>query len=300
MRKLSIFLLLVISITAAMAQAIRLKSDDFDPEKPCTFVIDLNKTPDSDGNTGGSAAIMAAAEAGAKVYIWTWNPGGDGLRDPEDKNGEWASSNETMAGTYLGGGIVEFNLNGKSPVDFYKVDAKTVYDNDFSMLVKLKDGSKANGVEPKTADLILEVAPPSYRIFSIPPRKAPTNDSTFSRSSEVMTIFYDNKLETNAAMQGVDSVVIFYRVTLSNGQTVAPLSFNNSKNNVKLAMDYLGNGVFRKQFIPELFFRDAAIFDPAKVPAGVTITAVECQFVKKGTSTSAASPNYKMVFSDCP
>jgi hypothetical protein len=285
MRKLLFsFLLMAAFGSQVWAQAARLESpDNFATDKACTFLIDLKAC-----TYGGAAELIKKLDAGETLYLWTWNPGGSVA------NGEWSASNPDMAVTNKGNGVVSFTV---VPTTFYKVDAKTVFDKDFSMLVKGKDGSeKIGGFEMKTEDLKIEVAPPSFKLFNIPPAKSSTNDSTFSSASEWFTFFYDSKLEAKSSMQGATEFAVFSKGYLDDGSNVTVVNFRTSGTDPRFQMSPVtGNqGVFMWQIIPNELFKDKL--------AGKKLVKIDMRVIKKGATGTgdAIDETVSASFSDCP
>ena len=94
---------------------------DFNPNAPATIYVDANKTECPD---------LAGFD---EMYMWTWNPAELPAGD-DNHNGSWDESNENLKMTAEGGGIFSYTM---IPTEFYKVDAATVYEKDFSFLIKL-------------------------------------------------------------------------------------------------------------------------------------------------------------------
>lgn len=285
MRKLLFsFLLMAAFGSQAWAQPARLADPDgFAPDKACTFLIDLKAC-----TATGAPELIKKLDAGETLYLWTWSPG-------SVENGEWGASKPEMAVKNEGNGVVSFTV---VPTTYYKVDAKTVFEKDFSMLVKAKDGGKPAGsdFEMKTEDLKIEVAPPSFKLFNIPPAKSSTNDSTFSSASEWFTFFYDSKLESKSSIQGSTEFAIFSKGYLDDGSNVTVVNFRTSGTDPRFQMSPVtGNpGMFMWQIIPNELFKDKL--------AGKKLIKIDMRVIKKGaTGTSdAIDETVSASFSDCP
>lgn len=283
MRTLFLSLLLGLLMSSqAWAQAARLADpDNFAPDKSCTFLIDLKLC-----TAGGVPELLKKLDAGENLYLWTWNPG-------SVDNGDWADSKPEMQVKNEGNGVVSFTV---IPMVFYKVDAKTVYEKDFSMLVKAKSGAKVGDFEMKTEDLKIEVAPPSFKLFNIPPAKSSTNDSTFSRASEWFTFYYDSKLETKSSMQGQTEFSVFSKGYLDDGSTVTIVNFKNAGIDPRFQMSPVTgwSGVHMWQIIPNELFKDKL--------NGRRLVKIDMRVIKRGaqSTSDAIDETVSASFSDCP
>lgn len=200
------------------------------------------------------------------LYIWTWMP-----NDPVAGNGQWGDSNEDMIMTAEGNDIWSKKI---VPAEFYGVaNAQPFYDNGISLLVKADDGSGSGGVEDKTEDLAIVVAPPfvpQKKVYSFP---SPDGlDTLSSTPKDIFTLIYDNSIEDKVSMQNATDLYIYARCTTNTGLEVKPATLGQVRNTPKLQMTNNGDGTFRWMILPE------EIFDT--VPAGQWIVTMRFQVMK--------------------
>ena len=237
-----------------------------DPTTELKIIVDISKF---DASLEHVQNLQADAAAGLDLYIWTWSPAEH--QDPHPLvNGvgtaPWKESNEALKMTKEAENIYTFTL---TPTEFYEVDAQTVFANDLSFLVKPKDGGGYGDPDRKSTDVTIPIDPPVTKrdpAFLFPGRFVDT---------DLVMLYYDNKEESEAGMQNLpaDGAWFFAQATLSDSTTVniAPNAFQVG-NFPQLQMDYYGDGIFKKYFVPRDFFN---------VPAGKSITKVTLYIQKR-------------------
>jgi hypothetical protein len=223
-----------------------------EPEQvnPTDSVKIIVNTNQFNAGLGHVQELLDAIAAGEDLYIWTWKPAEHGPTHPL-VNGlgsqPWKNSNPALKMKNEGGGIYSFTM---LPVDFYAVDAATVYAEDIHFLVKPQDGGGYGDPDRKSEDLLLAVEPP----FTV--RKPAFGFPSFVTQNDLFLITYENKRETIAAMQnlGEGDVYLFSEATLSDSTVIRISSYFLTPSNPTLQMDYVGNQVFEKAFVPAQFF----------------------------------------------
>lgn len=241
---------------AVQAQKVWSEPEEIDPNAEVTIYADLSQM-DCDKLVGNAGPL----------YMWTWNPA-----DPVVGNGDWGNSNPAMEMTNDGPNIWKITF---TPVDFYGVDAQTVYDNDISFLVKGVDGGSggdcsAAGDENKTEDLMLEVNPPDggvQKVYSFP---EPQSDTVGIGGSDVYTLIYDNSLEEKPSMQNATDLYVYARAYDMNGTRYRPATLQQVGSNPDLQMTKDGT-TFSWTIQPSVFFQ---------IPDGQTLDYLELQVVK--------------------
>lgn len=213
------------------------------------------------------------------VFLWTWQPTGDGDRAPEFQNGEWTSSNPNMAMTNEGNDVWSMTM---VPTEFYNTDAATIFANDISCLAKLKDGSGAGGGgcdEDKTEDLMLSIEPPvvgPQKVFTFP--AAYSKDSLAITADDVLTLIYDNNLEEKESMQNATDLFVFAQATTVSGRTIRIENLRQVDENPALQMTYKGDGIFHWTIIPNNIY---------PVPAGDPLDILRLRIIKPDLVNSA-------------
>jgi len=232
----------------AMAQAVVPDPNPYnDPNSEVKIIVDLNLL---DQNLSHTQLLIEAATNGEDMFIWTWSPFEFPAGSPK-VNGEgaqpWKNSNEVLKMTSEGGLVYSYTM---IPVEFYEVDAATVFENDIKFLVKPKDGGGYGDPDVKSEDLTLEINPPNVArsvVYGFP--SAPLQDDIFR-------IVYDNYREDKPSMQNLQAgnVYVYLEATLTDSTTIVPSTFFQVGNNPNLEMKVAGNGIFELVIIPELFF----------------------------------------------
>jgi hypothetical protein len=242
------FCLVLTGTNVALAQAVVPDPNPYnDPNSEVKIIVDLNLL---DQNLSHTQLLIEAATNGDDMYIWTWSPFEFPAGSPK-VNGEgeqpWKNSNEVLKMTSEGGLVYSYTM---IPVEFYEVDAATVFANDIKFLVKPKDGGGYGDPDIKSEDLTLEINPPNVArsiVYGFP--SAPLQDDIFR-------IVYDNYREDKPSMQNLEAgnVYVYLEATLTDSSTIVPSTFFQVGNNPNLEMKVAGNGIFELVIIPEIFF----------------------------------------------
>jgi hypothetical protein len=194
--------------------------------------------------------LIADADAGLDLYIWTWKPYEFPAGHPK-ANGEgaqaWKNSNELLKMTQEAEHLYSYTM---VPTEFYEVDAATVYAEDIHFLVKPKDGGGYGDPDRKSGDLLFVVDPPNVArpaVYGFPIK--PLQDDVFR-------VVYDNYKEEKLSMQnlGTQECYVFLEATLTDSTIIRPSSIFQVGNNPDLQMKQIGTGIFELVMIPELFF----------------------------------------------
>lgn len=231
--------------------------DNFDPEAEVKIMVDISKCD--------CQRLLGSIDP---LYLWTWNPAELPASDP-NSNGSWTSSNTALEMTNEGGDVWSFTM---IPTEFYKVDAATVYANDFSLLVKALDGTGAGGGgcdEDKTEDLSIAVDPP------VEPAKVIAGFPQVALSDDVLTLIYDNNIEEKESMQDLspsESIFFMVELVLDDSSVVKPYQFFTIEQNPELMMQGNDDGTFTSTFVPEEHFAE-------HIPAGQRLIALDIKFL---------------------
>lgn len=273
MKKRILIALLIAFNSAAFAQKAYLAEvgslapiENFKPDKPCKIVVNLNLTK----NELGIVEIAKTED----MYMWTWSPFEFVLPHPK-ANGEadpaWKNSNPLLKMTKEGDGIYSYVL---TPTEFYEVSAQKVYDNDFKLLVKPKDGGGFGDPDKKTEDLTIEVDLPVtvVKLSSFPEGAGPKKDTLLFSDGDPLSVIYDHKVETKPSL---DSAKEFYLYPIGKGTDglTYKLSVNAKQvvNYPQLKMIRSTTDVFIGMVIPEKLFT---------LPTGVKLTEITFQIVR--------------------
>lgn len=209
------------------------------------------------------------------LYIWTWSP-----TEPSTKIGTWNNSLEGARLEQVGPNIWRF---GMIPTQFYDTDPDAVYDNGICFLVKRKDGGTggncaAGGGDFKTTDVWVPVPKPpglARKVYSFPDVR--DLDTLLTRTDDVFTLFYNNRLEDKPTMQNLgDNVYVYFRVVGSNGQSYRVSALASVGANPKLKMKNLGDGLYSYSVIPQ----DIMVGANQPLPPGVTINRLRLQILR--------------------
>lgn len=232
--------------------------ENFDPESEIKIMIDTKLLDASLEHVQG---LNEAISNGEDMFIWTWKPNEHGEGHPL-VNGigaqAWKNSNDALKMTNEGDGIFSFSM---VPTEFYEVDAQTVYDEDFSLLIKPKDGGGYGDPDIKSEDLKIVVNPPAGPIVKI--KSFPSaigsgleGDTLGTDQLDVFSLIYDNAGETKESLKGVDDLYIYPEVVLKGGE-ILKIAGNAKKvaDFPELQMKSDGDGVFIISFIPQYFFK---------------------------------------------
>lgn len=265
-----------LGLSPLIAQKTWIQPDEINPADSVTIYVDIKACE--------CQRLLGATE----VFLWTWQPAGD--RDEAYENGEWTASNPALSMKSEGNDVWSYTM---IPTEFYGVDAQTVFDNDFSFLVKAADGSGEGGGgcdEDKTEDLELKVDPPvtgPRKLYTFPDKAA--KDTVYITPNDVITLLYDNNLEEKPTMQGVDDLFVWARGNTAGGKELEVTFWKDVGQNPELEMTNLGNGLFRFSFIPSELY---------EVPEGDELIKLRLQVVRKSVSNSndIADPLFNVFF----
>jgi len=273
MKKVIILIAIVFGFTTVNAQKAWFEPEGALMNEEITIYVDLNKF---DKTLDHTQLLVDTAAAGEDMYMWTWSPYEFSAGTPKT-NGigptAWKNSNPilkmTKASTDPNELIYTYTM---IPTEFYEVDAKTVYENDIKFLVKPQDGGGYGDPDFKSEDLELGLEAPftSQIIKGIP---------SVAFQNNLVTVLYDNNFETVSSMQNMaDNEAYMYAAawdttggTTGNPDFVIATYFNASKT-PSLQMEYRGDGVFQRTFIPEEFF---------SVPAGTILGRLQFVILRK-------------------
>lgn len=253
------------------------KADEIDPDGVLKITVDIYAL---DQGQEYVQNLIADAEAGLDLYIWTWSPKEFPAGHPK-ANGTgseaWKNSNDTLKMVDEGGGLYSWTI---IPTEFYEVTAQEVYDKDIKFLVKPKDGGGYGDPDRKSDDLTVAVDPPDLTrkpAFLFPGR---------FQSDDLVMLYYDNSEEENPGMQNIASeeVYFFAEAMLSDSTTVRIANNGFSVGNFpQLKMEDFGGGIYKRYFFPNELFN---------VPAGKTISNIT-MYVQKKTYINPATDRIK-------
>jgi len=127
-----------------------------DPEDSLTVIVDLNLL---DATPVHVQNLIADAQAGLDLYIWTWNPR-EHLAGHPYVNGTgaqpWKNSNNALKMTALGNLVYSYTFT-PDLLSWYATDTATAYDNGLSFLVKPKDGGGYGAPDRKSDDINIPI-----------------------------------------------------------------------------------------------------------------------------------------------
>lgn len=240
--------ILFTSLTSSFSQVVTSEPSEYiDPTLEVKIIVNLDLL---DLTQESVLNLIADADAGLDVYIWTWKP----YEFPAGHikaNGigaeAWKNSNELLKMTREAEHLYSYTM---IPTEFYEVDAATVYSEDIHFLVKPKDGGGYGDPDRKSGDLVFVVDPPDVvrlAVYGFP--SSPLQDDIFR-------IIYDNYKEEKVSMQnlGPQECYVFLEATLTDSSTIRPSSIFLAGNNPDLQMKQIGTGTFELIMVPELFF----------------------------------------------
>lgn len=238
MKHFALSLILIAFCSASWAQKAYLADpDNFDPEAETKLMIDIKQ-----------CECQKLLDNPGPLYIWTWKPFELDGSDP-NANGQWTASNAALELTNEGDNVWSFTL---IPTEFYKVDAATVYAEDFHFLVKGFDGGGGGTCEDenKTEDLSITVDPPFVPVTAIQGFPA------VFQGDDVFTVIYNNNIEEKETMQNLEenNAYVYMLATTTDSVDYQIETFFNTGKNPDLQMSYRGEGIFYKSFIPNDFF----------------------------------------------
>lgn len=210
------------------AQTITTEPANIIPDEEVTFTFDFTGT------------ALAGKD---NIWIWSWVANED-----ESYKGPDAPTNVNPAGD----GQVAAKLVATDepnvftltmvPTEFYNVAATEI--PKIGMLAKGRDWS-----DGQTSDAFFDVEPP---VFESPVVR--TFPTAFSQQ-DVVSVFYDSKLEENEALKNEQNLYLYISVagTYNDGSAMA-FDDNLLPIDEKVKLRALGNGLYKLSFIPEKFF----------------------------------------------
>lgn len=265
---LSLFLILI--AFTGFGQVTTIPAEYNDPSTELTIIIDLNQL---DQSADFVQNLIADADAGLDIHIWTWKPAEHPVGHPL-VNGTgaqpWKSSNEALKLTRISDRVYSYTM---IPTQFYAVSASTVFTEDIHFLIKPTDGGGFGDPDRKSPDLLIPIDPPDLDrpiVYSFP---------LTVLQDDIITVVYDNFRETVVGMQNLaaDNCTVFLEALLESGGILRPSPFLQAGTNPTLKMTYKGDGVFEKVLIPGRFF---------EVPAGDRILQITAVAMKSNLSAS--------------
>ncbi|MBP7510893.1 MAG: hypothetical protein KA981_03130 [Bacteroidia bacterium] len=263
MKRIVTTLSLIVFSVLAYSQAAWIVPETPDVTKPVRIYVDLTKTTNT-----------SCLNEPGPFYIWTWSPfehkeGSSKVNGTGDK--PWKNSNDVLMMTrdsVKGEKVWYYEM---TPTEFYEVPAADVYSKGISLLVKPKDGGGYGDPDIKTEDLIISITPPKLSrgyIYNVPATILP---------NELVTIYYDNPIDTNAAMKNLATgdAYLWIKCTGIDTVTMAPVVYQPTPfflvgDNPKLEMskDPL-TGKFYLTFVPETFFGFSPTFRSTNIECTV-------------------------------
>lgn len=257
-----IIILLSFIYQNSFAQLAWIDPPEPDVREEVTLYVDVAQDPD----------CQKLATSEGPLYIWTWGPSGPTV---ENGNGTWDNSNEAMVMTHEGGTLWSFTF---VPDELYDVDNfKDIYKDGLDFLVKEKDGGaggdcSAEGGEFKSSDIHLNIPSPFVEpVYSIPDVIGDT--AVFSRTDDIFTLIYDNKLEEKLSMIGATNLYVYPRGFDADGTQYIVTPLGGLGGDSRLQMIDNGNSIYSFSFIPDEFFFDV-------LPDGVSVETIQFQIVQ--------------------
>jgi hypothetical protein len=270
MKKILAFALLFTGVS--MTAQVTSDPEQVDPGAPVTVFVDINQL---DASLDHVQNLLTAISNGEDLYIWTWKPFEHGPASPK-ANGlgatAWKNSNPILKMTDEGNGLYSYTF---TMTDFYEVDAATCYKEDMHFLVKPLDGGGYGDPDIKSEDLVLKVDPPATDkdpFFPFPYIQVGQDDA--------LILTYENFREEKESMQGLDpdECYVYAEATLTDNSKIIIDNIFNVGSNPDLQMNYIGEGVFEKAFVPDQFF---------DVPAGKEIDFMKFIIIRKTYASGA-------------
>lgn len=247
-----------------MAQAAWIEPDptsaNFNPDLEIKIYVDAKKTECPD---------LAQFD---EVYMWTWSPR-ELPAGNEKHNGTWSESNDVLKMTAEGDGVFSYTM---IPTEFYEVDAATVYENDFSLLIKLKDGAggattcnedKSEDLEVLSEPFVLE-----RKVYSFPDA---IKDTLAGTPSDFFTLIYNHNLEEKEGLVDQDDFYVFLKAVGDDARTYTYAQPAQLANFPELQMKRGDNGVFNWTIQPDKIFSSL-------LTDGVKIDLLRIQIAKAG------------------
>lgn len=249
MRKYILSLISVLAMLVAHAQVSTIPTENINPADTLKFIVNLDEL---DVSKDYVQNLIADADAGLDLFIWTWkpfeHPAGDSLVNGLG-GAPWKNSNPALKMTKEANHLYSYTL---VPTQWYGVDAATVYSEDIHFLVKPKDGGGYGDPDRKSDDLVVKIDPPATErdpVFQFPSRAG---------QDDIITIVYENWRETKPSMQNLnaDSVYVHAECKLMDGTIIKVPSnyFLDPTTEPKAKMTQVEDGVFELLMIPEKYF----------------------------------------------
>lgn len=261
---------LLLAMQIVTAQAAWIEPDptsaDFDPTTEVTIYIDANQTECPD---------LANFD---QVFMWTWSPN-ELAAGEVNANGEWGASNPNLMLTPEGAGIFSYTM---IPTEFYQVDAATVYENDFSFLIKLADGAggMTTCAEDKSEDLEVLSEPFVFerKVYSFPDA---IKDTLAVNPDDYFTLIYNSNLESDSIIRAAGHYNVFLKVVDTDGRTYTYAPPTQLDNFDELKMRDNGDGTYLWTVRPS----DILIGGNQPLPADREISHLRLQIAKTGART---------------
>jgi hypothetical protein len=249
MKKIVVSIITILAGFAVTAQVSSVPAENINPADTVKIIVDLDQL---DVTQEYVQNLIADADAGLDLFIWTWKPyewkAGDSLVNGLG-GAPWKNSNPALVMTKEANHIYSFTM---VPTTWYNVSAATVYKEDIHFLVKPKDGGGYGDPDRKSGDLSLKIDPPSTDrepVYQFP---------SLVGQDDVLTVVYENWRETKASMQDLDpdSAYIHAECKLISGTVIKIPSnyFNDPTLTPQAKMAYKGDSDFEWQIVPEIYF----------------------------------------------
>lgn len=250
MKKLLSILSTFCLMIGLQAQITTIPPSNINPNDSLTIIVDLNQL---DQTLDYVQNLIADADAGLDMFIWTWKPFEHPAGHPM-VNGlggaPWKNSNPALVMKKEGPRVYSWTI---IPTEFYEVDAATVYQEDIHFLVKPKDGGGYGDPDRKSGDLLVKIDPPVTErdiIYSFP--------SSFL-GDDLVQFVYENNRETKPSMQnlGPEDAYVYSECKLVSGTVIKiPANyFVNMSDFPETRMTYFGNGSFEFTIMPSDYFQ---------------------------------------------
>jgi hypothetical protein len=249
MKKILASIFGVVTVLAANAQVSSVPSENINPADTVKIIVNLD---DLDVTQEYVQNLIADADNGLDLFIWTWkpfeHPAGDSLVNGLG-GAPWKNSNPALMMTKEANHIYSYTM---VPTIWYGVDAATVYKEDIHFLVKPKDGGGYGDPDRKSGDLVLKIDPPATDrepVFQFP---------SLVGQDDILSVVYENWRETKPSMQNLDadSAYIHAECKLISGTVIKIPSnyFADPTLTPQAKMTLVDDGEFQWQIVPEMYF----------------------------------------------
>ena len=255
MKKIVYSALLMAVAFVAKAQVSTEPPSNINPDDSLKIIVNLDQL---DGTQEYVQNLIADADAGLDIYIWTWKP----VEHPAGHplvNGvggsPWKNSNDTLVMKKEAEHVYSYKM---VPTDFYGCDAALVYKEDIHFLVKPKDGGGYGDPDRKSGDLKVAVDPPATErdpVYGFP---------TAIAEDDILTIVYENDRETKTSMQNLDadSAYVHAECKLVSGTVVKypPNYFDDPSGYpaAKMTLVDADENIFNHYMVPREYFNLSA------------------------------------------